>query len=79
MCQGMDASMFYDYMRICGIIWFAEVLADWIKHSFITKVRTKTIDHSTNDMILPLFLPKHSFTLLLSRSLTQFIFFLPWY
>jgi hypothetical protein len=47
MCQGMDASMFYDYMRICGIIWFAEVLADWIKHSFITKVsendRTKNI------------------------------------
>jgi hypothetical protein len=64
MCQGMDASMFYDYMRICGIIWFAEVLADWIKHSFITKV-------SENDraMILPLFLS-------LYRSLTKFILFL---
>jgi hypothetical protein len=48
MCQGMDASMFYDYMRICGIIWFAEVLADWIKHAFITKVRTKTIDRAND-------------------------------
>jgi hypothetical protein len=46
MCQGMDASMFYDYMRICGIIWFAEVLADWIKHSFITKV-SETNDTAT--------------------------------
>jgi hypothetical protein len=37
MCQGMDASMFYDYLRVCGYILGAELLADWIKHSFITK------------------------------------------
>lgn len=37
LCQGMDASMFYDYLRTCAIIWCAELLADWIKHSFITK------------------------------------------
>jgi hypothetical protein len=40
LCQGMDASMFHSYMRTCGIIWCAEVLADWIKHTFITKVST---------------------------------------
>jgi hypothetical protein len=36
-CQGMDHKQFGSYMRICGLVWCAELLADWIKHAFITK------------------------------------------
>jgi Eukaryotic membrane protein family len=36
-CQGMDKSQKFDYARICGYVWCAELLSDWIKHSFITK------------------------------------------
>eukprot|EP00540_Astrosyne_radiata_P000008 CAMPEP_0116839430 /NCGR_PEP_ID=MMETSP0418-20121206/9765_1 /TAXON_ID=1158023 /ORGANISM="Astrosyne radiata, Strain 13vi08-1A" /LENGTH=285 /DNA_ID=CAMNT_0004469545 /DNA_START=333 /DNA_END=1190 /DNA_ORIENTATION=+ len=36
-CQGMDWKMTYQYLSMCGIVWLAEILADWIKHSFITK------------------------------------------
>ena len=37
MCQGMDWKMTYQYFSMCGYVWVAELLADWIKHSFITK------------------------------------------
>lgn len=36
-CQGMDQGQFMDYVRVCAIVWCAELLADWVKHSFITK------------------------------------------
>lgn len=36
-CQGMDHKQFLGYMRICGLVWCAELVADWIKHAFITK------------------------------------------
>lgn len=36
-CQGMEEGQFADFLRICGIVWCAELLSDWIKHSFITK------------------------------------------
>lgn len=35
--QGMDDKMIMNYVHMCGIVWCAEWLADWIKHSFITK------------------------------------------
>ena len=35
--QGMSLSQSFDYIQMCGIVWFAEMLSDWIKHSFITK------------------------------------------
>lgn len=35
--QGMDDKMIMNYIHMCGIVWCAEWLADWIKHSFITK------------------------------------------
>lgn len=35
--QGMTWSQVLDYAKMCGIVWFTEMLADWIKHSFITK------------------------------------------
>lgn len=35
--QGMDTKMMYDYSYTCGIVWCAELLADWLKHAFITK------------------------------------------
>ena len=37
MSQGMDRKMVMSYCQMCGIVWCAEWLADWIKHSFITK------------------------------------------
>ena len=37
MSQGMDRAMVMSYCQMCGIVWCAEWLADWIKHSFITK------------------------------------------
>lgn len=37
MSQGMDRKMVYSYFHMCGIVWCAEWLSDWIKHSFITK------------------------------------------
>jgi hypothetical protein len=36
-CQGMEQGQFRHYLRTCALIWCAELLADWIKHSFITK------------------------------------------
>jgi Eukaryotic membrane protein family len=36
-CQGMDQTQFISYMRICGLVWCTEIVADWIKHAFITK------------------------------------------
>lgn len=35
--QGMDRKMVVQYFHMCGIVWCAEWLSDWIKHSFITK------------------------------------------
>jgi len=35
--QGMNQQQLFGYGRICGIVWCAELLADWIKHAFITK------------------------------------------
>ena len=35
--QGMDEKQAVGYLRVCGIVVVAELLADWIKHSFITK------------------------------------------
>ncbi|KAL3938427.1 MAG: hypothetical protein SGBAC_006668 [Bacillariaceae sp.] len=35
--QGMDSTMVMNYFHMCGIVWAAEWLSDWIKHSFITK------------------------------------------
>jgi hypothetical protein len=35
--QGMTWSQVLDYTRMCGIVWCTEMMADWIKHSFITK------------------------------------------
>jgi hypothetical protein len=37
LCQGMDQRQFFSYLRVCGIVCGAEVIADWIKHAFITK------------------------------------------
>ena len=36
-CQGMDQAQFLSYMQICGLVWCTEIIADWIKHAFITK------------------------------------------
>jgi hypothetical protein len=36
-CQGMDERQYWDFARMCGIVLCAELLADWIKHSFVTK------------------------------------------
>ena len=36
-CQGMERYQFIQFLRTCGLIWGGELLADWIKHSFITK------------------------------------------
>ena len=36
-CQGMERGQFVHFLCICGLIWGGELLADWIKHSFITK------------------------------------------
>lgn len=36
-CQGMERGQFFHFIRTCGMIWGGELLADWIKHSFITK------------------------------------------
>ena len=33
----MDKGQFMSSLRICGLVGGAEVVADWIKHSFITK------------------------------------------
>jgi hypothetical protein len=35
--QGMDLQAKSQYMWMCGVVWCAELLADWLKHSFITK------------------------------------------
>jgi hypothetical protein len=35
--QGMDKAMIYKYTEMCGIVWCAEWLSDWVKHAFITK------------------------------------------
>ena len=35
--QGMDKKMLYSYLSMCGIVWCAEWLSDWLKHAFITK------------------------------------------
>jgi hypothetical protein len=35
--QGMARVQFLQFLRTCGLIWGGELLADWIKHSFITK------------------------------------------
>ena len=37
LAQGMDQKMVVSYIQMCGIVWCAEWLSDWIKHSFITK------------------------------------------
>ena len=37
MCQGMEMGQFVSYMRVCALVCGAELLADWIKHSFISK------------------------------------------
>jgi hypothetical protein len=34
---GMDRASVMGYAHMCAIVWAAEWLADWIKHSFITK------------------------------------------
>lgn len=36
-CQGMEYSDFVGYLKICGLVYCAELTSDWIKHSFITK------------------------------------------
>jgi len=33
----MTASMVKDYYTMCGVVFAAELVSDWIKHSFITK------------------------------------------
>lgn len=33
----MTSSMVKDYYSMCGIVFAAELISDWIKHSFITK------------------------------------------
>lgn len=33
----MTSSMVKDYYSMCGIVFVAELISDWIKHSFITK------------------------------------------
>jgi len=33
----MSKSMVFDYYSMCGIVLVAELISDWIKHSFITK------------------------------------------
>jgi hypothetical protein len=37
MTQGMNEKMVMSYIQMCGIVWCAEWLCDWVKHSFITK------------------------------------------
>lgn len=37
LCQGMEYGQIFDFAKMCGIVWCAEMCADWIKHSFITK------------------------------------------
>ena len=37
MAQGMDEKTIWNYVNMCGIVWCAEWLSDWIKHAFITK------------------------------------------
>jgi Eukaryotic membrane protein family len=37
MCQGMDHGQITSFFRICSYIWGAELVADAIKHAFITK------------------------------------------
>ena len=37
LCQGMDRSQLLDYLRVCCLVWCAELAADALKHSFITK------------------------------------------
>lgn len=34
---GMDGTMIYNYVYMCLVVLAAEMLSDWIKHSFITK------------------------------------------
>lgn len=36
----MTSSMMKDYYAMCGIVFAAELISDWIKHSFITKFNT---------------------------------------
>ena len=35
--QGMNQKQLFHYFYICGIVWCTELVADWIKHAFITK------------------------------------------
>eukprot|EP00339_Tiarina_fusa_P019484 CAMPEP_0116999610 /NCGR_PEP_ID=MMETSP0472-20121206/2253_1 /TAXON_ID=693140 ORGANISM="Tiarina fusus, Strain LIS" /NCGR_SAMPLE_ID=MMETSP0472 /ASSEMBLY_ACC=CAM_ASM_000603 /LENGTH=183 /DNA_ID=CAMNT_0004699077 /DNA_START=226 /DNA_END=774 /DNA_ORIENTATION=- len=35
--QGMDQKTVMNYVNMCGIVWCAEWLSDWVKHAFITK------------------------------------------
>jgi hypothetical protein len=35
--QGMDRKTVMNYINMCGIVWCAEWLSDWVKHAFITK------------------------------------------
>jgi len=35
--HGMDKKMLYSYLSTCAVVWCAEWLSDWLKHSFITK------------------------------------------
>lgn len=37
MFQGMERGQLTAYLRTCSIVWCAELVADSIKHSFITK------------------------------------------
>jgi hypothetical protein len=36
-CQGMEKGQFVGYVRMCIIVWCAELLSDSIKHAFISK------------------------------------------
>jgi len=35
--HGMDKKMLCSYLSTCAVVWCAEWLSDWLKHSFITK------------------------------------------
>ncbi len=39
LCQGggMDHGMLGEFVTMCGFVWCAELLSDWIKHAFVTK------------------------------------------